>query len=162
MASLVESQRGRNGPGGAASRPPDWSYLLTVNGGPSSLKFAIFRRTEPLARRASGRQRVAGGAGSPGGMSGRDKTGLARVPGLADPQQCRLVHVEVNVHRVERHDGGQERLVLADEVADGQVIAADLAVDRRGDPGELEVELVDLRGSSSSLDPCRGLVDGGE
>src|SRR5262249_25575924 len=53
--------------------------------------------------------------------------------GVAEPQQRRLVHVEVDVHRVERHDGGQERLVLVDQVADGQVIAADLAVDGRRD-----------------------------
>ena len=34
-------------------------------------------------------------------------------------QQGGLVHLEVNVHRVHRHDRGQERLVLVDQVAEG-------------------------------------------
>ncbi len=53
----------------------------------------------------------------------------------ADPQQGGLVHLEIGVHRVHRHDRGQERLVLVDQVAEGQVVAADLAVDRRRSPG---------------------------
>ena len=50
---------------------------------------------------------------------------------LRMPQQRGLVHVEVDVHRVQRDDGGQQRLVLVDQVAEGQVVAADLAVDGR-------------------------------
>ena len=34
-------------------------------------------------------------------------------------QQGGLVHLEVDVHRVHRHDRGQERLVLVDQVAEG-------------------------------------------
>ncbi len=78
----------------------------------------------------------------------------------ADPQQRGLVHVEVDVHRVDRHDRGQQRLVLVDQVAEGQVVAADLAVDRRGDLGELVAELVDLHALLVRLDPRIGLVDG--
>jgi acetate kinase len=43
------------GPDDRAPRPPDRSCILTVNGGSSSLKFALFDRTDPPTRRASGR-----------------------------------------------------------------------------------------------------------
>ena len=69
---------------------------------------------------------------------------LALVDGPADPQHGGLVDVEVGVHRVERDDGGQQGLVLVDQVAERVVIAADLAVDGRRDLGEVKVELVDL------------------
>ena len=43
---------------------------------------------------------------------------LALVDRLAGAQQGRLVHVEVDVHRVDRHDRGQQGLVLVDQVAE--------------------------------------------
>ena len=86
---------------------------------------------------------------------------LALVDRLANPQQGRLVHVEVGIHRVERHDRGQQRLVLIDQVAQREVVAADLAVDRRGDLGELEVELVDFQALLVGLDPGLGLFHHG-
>ncbi len=44
-----------NRPDDVAPRPPDRSCILTVNGGSSSLKFALFDHADPPARRASGR-----------------------------------------------------------------------------------------------------------
>jgi acetate kinase len=55
MMSLAQGLRNETGPGDLALRPPDRSDILTVNGGSSSLKFALFERTDPPARRASGR-----------------------------------------------------------------------------------------------------------
>jgi acetate kinase len=43
------------GPGDVAPTPPDRSHILTVNGGSSSLKFALFEQAEAPVRRASGR-----------------------------------------------------------------------------------------------------------
>ena len=43
---------------------------------------------------------------------------LALVDRLASAQQGGLVHLEVGVHRVDRHDRRQEGLVLVDQVAD--------------------------------------------
>ena len=86
---------------------------------------------------------------------------LPFVDRLPDAQEGRLVHVEVGVHRVERDDRGQQRLVLVDQVAEGQVVAADHAVDRRDDPGEFLVQLVDLHVLLEGLDPRLGLLDRG-
>ena len=55
----------------------------------------------------------------------------------------------------------KQRLVLVDQVAEGQVVAADLAVDRRDDPGEFVVELGDLHALLVGFDPGLGLVDHG-
>jgi acetate kinase len=55
MESPTRGLLNETGPGDVAPRPPDRSYILTVNGGSSSLKFALFDRTDPPARRASGR-----------------------------------------------------------------------------------------------------------
>ena len=86
---------------------------------------------------------------------------LALVDRLADPQQGRFVHVEVGIHRVERDDCGQQRLVLVDQVAQGQVIAAHHAADRRDDIGEFVVEPVNLTIFLIRLDPRIGLLDRG-
>ena len=95
-----------------------------------------------------------------------DRQHLAGLGGLILPslialrtsQQGGLVHVEVGVHRVQRDDRGQHRLVLVDQVAERQVVAADLAVDRRLDLGEFEVELVRLQVVFVGLDPRVGLL----
>ena len=62
----------------------------------------------------------------------------ALVDRLSDAEQGGLVHVEVDVHRVKRDDRGQERLVLVDQVPGGQIIAADVTVDRRLHLGEIK------------------------
>ena len=52
------------------------------------------------------------------------------------------IHVEINVHGIDRLDGGKQRGILHDQVAAGLVGASDLAVDRRLDRAEIEVQLV--------------------
>ena len=64
---------------------------------------------------------------------------------LADLQQGRFIHIEIDVHRVQRHHRGQERLVLVHEIAEGEVVAAHLAVDGGNDVRELLVQLVDVQ-----------------
>ena len=86
---------------------------------------------------------------------------LALVNGLAGAQQGGLVHLEVDVHRVDRNDRGEEGLVLVDQVALGEIIAADLPVDRRDDPGEFVIQPGDLHGLLHGLHPRVGLVDDG-
>ena len=78
-------------------------------------------------------------------VSVRRRRDLAFRDRLADLQQGRFIHVEIDIHRVQRHDRGQERLVLVDQVSEGEVIAAHLAVDRRHDLRELLVQFVDLQ-----------------
>ena len=59
-------------------------------------------------------------------------------------QVGRLVHVEIDVDRIERDDRGQQgRAAVAalHEIADADEMAADAAVDRRRDMGEFEIEL---------------------
>jgi acetate kinase len=55
MESDARGLRSEAVPGDVALRPTDRSQVLTVNGGSSSLKFALFDRADPPARRASGR-----------------------------------------------------------------------------------------------------------
>ena len=57
-----------------------------------------------------------------------------------DPQQGMFVDVKIGVHRVLRDDGRQQRFVLLDQVADGQQISADDAVDRGNDARKFDVE----------------------
>ena len=52
----------------------------------------------------------------------------------------RLIDVEIHEDRVDRHDRGERRLILIDEVADLQLRAADLAGDGRRDRAKLDVE----------------------
>ena len=57
-----------------------------------------------------------------------------------------LAHVEIEVDRIERDDGGEERgaaaaLAAAHQVSDAHEVVADAAGDRRRDVGELDVEL---------------------
>ena len=64
----------------------------------------------------------------------------------ADRQVIALAHVEIEIDRVERHDGGEQRCVApafaaADQVADAHLMIADAPGDRRGDAGEFEIEL---------------------
>ena len=47
----------------------------------------------------------------------------------ADFEQRAIIHVEISVDRIERDHRRQKRLVLIDQVAQGQVVAADLPVD---------------------------------
>jgi len=68
----------------------------------------------------------------------------ACVSGSAKLQNRRLVHVEVDVYWVQRHDRGEQSLVLVDEVALRQVIAAHLTGDWCDYPGEPQVEPVNL------------------
>ena len=69
----------------------------------------------------------------------RRRHDLLRFDQVEDPQPGRFIHVEIDVHRVQRYDCGQECLVLVDQIAAGQVIAAHLAVDGRYDVRELLV-----------------------
>ena len=66
---------------------------------------------------------------------------LALVDRLADAQDRELVHVEIDVHRVDRHDGGEEGRILGDQVAERVEVSADMSVDRRSDLREFKVEL---------------------
>ena len=56
-----------------------------------------------------------------------------------------LAHVEIEVDRVERHDRGEHRgrgaVAAADQVADAHLMVADAPGERRGDLGELDIEL---------------------
>ena len=79
---------------------------------------------------------------------------------LADTQHRPLVNVEIDVHRVQRYDRRQQCLILNDQVAQSQEIAANLAVDRRSDFGEAEIQLVDLQACLKCLDRRVGLVHG--
>ena len=61
-------------------------------------------------------------------------------------QEVALAHVEVEQHRVQRHDGGQQCLVggggaAHDQVADRDLVVAGPARDRRHDVAELQVKL---------------------
>ena len=75
-----------------------------------------------------------------------------------DAEQTRCVHIEISVHGIERDDGGQQRRILVDEVAARHVVTADLAVDRRRDTREFEVELVDLRAGLGGIESGLRLV----
>ena len=85
---------------------------------------------------------------------------LALVDRPPDPQQRAFVHVEVDVHRIQRDDGRQQRLVLNHQVAQCEEVTAGLAVDRRGHLGEAEIEAVDLHARLEGFDRGIGLVDG--
>ncbi len=72
----------------------------------------------------------------------------------AQPQQGRLIHVEIGIHRVLRDDRGQQGLVLVHQVAERQVVAADVAVNRRDDLGKVMIELIGLHVFLERLDPA--------
>ena len=83
----------------------------------------------------------------------------SRVDGPPHPQHRRFVDVDVGVHGIERNDGGQQGLVLGDEVAEREVIAAHLAVDGRGHLAEIQIELVGLQAGLGGFDLGIRLVD---
>ena len=60
--------------------------------------------------------------------------------GSDDANERRLIDIEVDVDRIDRHNRRQRGRVLIDEVADLELRAADLAGDRGGDRAELDVE----------------------
>jgi hypothetical protein len=62
-----------------------------------------------------------------------------------------LIHVEVEVDRVQRYDVGQHRLVRVDQVALGHQPARDAAADRSLDLRELEFEPRLLQGGSRAI-----------
>ena len=64
MRRRAEGLREETRPGDPSPGPPGRSFILTVNGGSSSLKFALFDRADPPARRASGRIERIGLAGT--------------------------------------------------------------------------------------------------
>ncbi len=59
-----------------------------------------------------------------------------------DTNHRQFIRIEVCVNRVLRNDGGQPRLVLDGQVAQGQVVVADSAVNRRCHVGEPEIEFL--------------------
>lgn len=75
-----------------------------------------------------------------------------------DAEHGVLIHVEVGVHRVLRNDSGQERLILLDQISDRQKVVAGDPVDRRGDLGELHVELGRIRIGFGGGDGRHGFV----
>ena len=64
MTRRAEGLRDEARPGDPSPGLPGRSFLLTVNGGSSSLRFALFDRADPPARRASGRIERIGLAGT--------------------------------------------------------------------------------------------------
>ena len=91
--------------------------------------------------------------GNPPRWPGRAHTGHSAVAGrlglafadqLPDAQHRVLVHVEVGVHRVHRHDGGEQGAAVLvprlDQVAHRDDVSADAAADRRGDLRVLQVQ----------------------
>ena len=63
--------------------------------------------------------------------------------GASIPKQRPLIDVEIDVHRIDGHDRGQQRLAAAGihQVADVRQCATDLAVDGCSDLGKVQVEL---------------------
>ena len=72
------------------------------------------------------------------GRCGRSGGGVAEV--IPEADEGRLVEVEVDEDRIDRHDGGEGRLILVDEVADLELRPPDEAVDRGHDRAELDVQ----------------------
>ena len=76
--------------------------------------------------------------------------GLAFADQLLDAQHRVFVHVEVGVHRVHRHDRGEQgaagQVARLNQVAHGDEVAADAAADGRGDLGEAQVQLGSFHG----------------
>ena len=84
----------------------------------------------------------------PGRLVGR--LGLAFADQLPDALDGALVHVEVGVHRVDRHDRGQQGaaalVARLDQVAHRDDVAADAPADRRGDLRVVQVQLGKVAG----------------
>ena len=79
---------------------------------------------------------------------------------IAVAQERLLVGVERGIDRIDGDDGGEQRgvaLAARDEVAAGHERAAHAAVDRRDDPGELEIELGGAERGRDRVDTSRGL-----
>src|SRR5262249_17956850 len=78
----------------------------------------------------------------PPGLPGRPE--LAFADQLPDALDGALVHVEVGVHRVHRHDGGEQGAAALvprqDEVAHRDAVAAHAPADRRGDRRVFQVQ----------------------
>ena len=55
MSEITTEQAGVSASRGIRDESPEPSRILTINGGSSSLKFAVFERTDPFARLLSGR-----------------------------------------------------------------------------------------------------------
>ncbi len=85
---------------------------------------------------------------------------FASIDGIADFEQRPLVKVEVGIHRVERDDRGEQRLVLVGQVAQRQIVAADHPIDRRGDLAKIEVEFVLFHIGDAGIDRGFGLFLG--
>ncbi len=90
-----------------------------------------------------------------------DRLQLALVDHIAHSQHGALVDVEVGVHGVERHDRGEQRLILGDQVAQRVVIATDFAVDRRGNFAKFAVQLIRFQRRLRGGHLGRGLFLGG-
>jgi len=73
------------------------------------------------------------------------RVGLALADQLADAQHCVLVHVEVGVHRVHRHDGREQGAAVLvprpDQVAHRDDVSTGAPADRRHDLRVLQVQL---------------------
>ena len=80
-----------------------------------------------------------------------ERLDLPFVVRLANHLQRDLIHVEINLDRIERYDGGQLRLILVDQIAGRQKVAANLAIDRRKNPAKAEIELEHLKARLGGL-----------
>ena len=76
----------------------------------------------------------------------------AFVDGSANPQEGALIHVEIGVDWVERNDGGEQCLILVDQVAQGQEVPADLPIDGGRDPRVLQVKPINLQVRLGSIE----------
>ncbi|MBA7698797.1 hypothetical protein ES703_107479 [subsurface metagenome] len=106
------------------------------------------------------------------GIGGVARTGaLTLEPELVVFEVSRLIHIEIDVDRIERDDGceqGGASVRALHEVADADEMAADAARNRRLDVGELDIELRRLQraiglhlGSARRLQCLAALVDDG-
>src|SRR5439155_5444423 len=75
-------------------------------------------------------------------------------------QHCALVHIEVDVHRIDGHNGGEQRPAAAstrDEIARIHVSSADAASDGRGDMAPLDAEASQLNSGLGGGEHSLGL-----
>ena len=85
---------------------------------------------------------------------------LGRVDRFQNPFVAPVLDVEVSVHVLCGDNRGQQRLILGCEVAGGEVVPADDASDRRGDPGVTQVEFGAVQHCLGRLDAGLGFLDG--
>ena len=97
-----------------------------------------------IDRALVGKSLLSGQAQRNGPLGLAVRLGLAFADQLPDAQDGALVHVEVGIHRVHRHDGGEQGAAVLvprlDQVAHRDDVSADAPADRRCDPRVLQVQ----------------------